>query len=526
MISTPLRYTMKNLVIKAGFVFTAVFGTAVAGLAQSNKGATAKPNIIYILTDDLGIGDVKFYNAQSKINTPNIDRLGREGMAFNDVHSSSAVCTPSRYSVLTGRYAWRSSLAKGVLSGYDKPLVDSNRLTVPRLLKQSGYTTACIGKWHLGLGWDIVTPGVKPVIDYTRNITGGPNALGFDYFYGIAASLDMPPFIFIENNHTVGLPTAIKKWVREGPAGPDFEAVNCLPQLTTKAVQYIKEKSGKQQPFFLYFTLPSPHTPIVPSPQFKGKSGVTDYGDYVMETDWAVGEILRAVDEGKIAKNTIVMFASDNGFAPYVLKTMNVEALGHYPSMGYKGYKSDIWEGGHRIPFMVRWPAMVKSGSKTNNTVCLSDLMATVSEILKTPLPDNAGEDSFSMLPYLTGKATKEIRPATVHHSIDGNFAIREGKWKLELCPGSGGWEAPKNADAFKQNLPMVQLYDLLADVKEEHNVQASHPDIVKHLTELLKKYVDNGRSTPGKPQANDAEVDVWKKAYTKPATDAKPVGD
>jgi arylsulfatase A len=481
--------------------------------AQAAKSAGDKPNIIYILTDDLGIGDVNFYNPQGKIKTPNIDKLGHEGMAFNDVHSSSAVCTPSRYSILTGRYAWRSRMKSGVLSGYDKPLIDSDRLTVAKMLQQNGYTTACIGKWHLGLGWSVITPGAKPVIDYTKNITNGPTTLGFDYFYGIAASLDMPPFIFIENNHTVGLPTATKKWVREGPAGEDFEAVNCVPTITAKAAQYIKDKAAANKPFFLYFTLPSPHTPIVPSDKFKGKSGVTEYGDYVMETDWAVGEILKAVDEGKIAKNTIIMFASDNGFAPYVLKTMNVEALGHFPSINYRGYKSDIWEGGHRIPFIVRWPGKVKANSTCDKTVCLGDFMATAAAINHVKLPESAAVDSYNILPYLMGDQAKEIREATVHHSIDGNFAIRQGKWKLELCAGSGGWELPKNPEALKNGMPPVQLYDLSADIKETTNLQDKHPDVVKHLTELLQQYVDKGRSTPGKPQKNDeGEIDIWMK--------------
>ncbi|QKJ32706.1 arylsulfatase [Mucilaginibacter mali] len=482
-------------------------------LAQAIK-PLEKPNIIYILTDDLGIGDVSFYNkTKGKLSTPNIDRLAHEGMAFNDVHSSSAVCTPSRYSILTGRYAWRSRLKSGVLSGYDKPLIDSDRYTVGKLLQQNGYTTACIGKWHLGLGWSVTTPGAKPVIDYTKNISNGPTTLGFDYFYGIAASLDMPPFIFIENNHTVGLPTATKKWVREGPAGEDFEAVNCVPALVDKASAYIKDKAAKKQAFFLYFTLPSPHTPIVPSDKFKGKSGITEYGDYVMETDWAVGEILKAVDEGKIAKNTLIMFTSDNGFAPYVLKTMNVEALGHYPSIDYRGYKSDIWEGGHRIPYIVRWPGHVAAGSHCDKTVCLGDFMATTAAILHQKLPDAAGVDSYSILPYLSGNQSKDIREATVHHSIDGNFAIRQGKWKLELCAGSGGWELPKNPEALKNGMPPVQLYDMETDVKEEHNVQDKHPDVVKHLITLLQQYVDNGRSTPGKPQKNDGAIDIWMKS-------------
>lgn len=484
--------------------------------AQAPKTSSVKPNIIYILCDDLGIGDVKIYNAQSKINTPNIDRLGNEGMVFKDAHSSSSVCTPSRYSILTGRYAWRSRLSKYVLLGYDKPLIDSNRLTVAGLLKDSGYQTACIGKWHLGLGWHILKPGANPLVDYTKPITNGPTALGFDYFYGIAASLDMPPFIYIENEHTVGLPTVTKKWQREGPAEPGFEAVDCLPNFTSKAVSYIKDRSKEEKPFFLYLALPSPHTPIVPSTRFAGKSGLSDYGDYVMETDWAVGEILNALDTAGIAGNTLVIFTSDNGCSP-AANTKKLEALGHFASGPYRGYKADIWEGGHRIPFLMRWPNAIKSKTISEQTVCFTDFMATAAAIVNKPLPANAAEDSYSMLPYLTGKSDKQIRPATVHHSIDGNFAIREGKWKLELCPGSGGWAAPKNAEALKAGDPAVQLYDLSKDPAEKDNLQATYPDVTKRLTALLLKYVDQGRSTPGKAQKNDAEVDIWKTESIKP---------
>lgn len=494
---------------KISILFLLAVSMSFNAFSQAKKAKGTQPNIIYILTDDLGIGDVSFYNAEGKIKTPNIDRLGNEGMSFNDVHSSSAVCTPSRYSVVTGRYAWRSTLKKSVIYGYDDPLIDSSRLTVADLLRNDGYSTACIGKWHLGLGWTR-NSSQKEDIDYTKNIQGGPNSLGFDYFYGLAASLDMPPFIYIENDHTVGVPTVTKKWVRSGPAEKDFEAVNCVPDFTAKAVSYIKGQSDAKKPFFLYFTLPSPHTPIVPNDQFKGKSGLTEYGDYVLETDWAVGELLKALDDAKIAENTIVIFTSDNGFAPYVLNTWNVEALGHYPSMQYRGYKADIWEGGHRIPFLVRWPKEVKAKSTCNETVCLSDFMATVGAITNQTIPDNAAEDSYNILPYFKGESKKVIREATVHHSIDGNFAIRQGKWKLEFAPGSGGWAAPRNAAAVEEGLPAIQLYNLDTDIKEQHNVYKENPEVVKSLTALLQKYIDKGRSTPGAPQKNDTPVDLW----------------
>ncbi len=498
---------------KAHLLFiTLLIGTLHVS-AQKNSDSDTRPNIIYILTDDLGIGDVQFFNPQGKVKTPNIDRLGREGKSFTDAHSSSAVCTPSRYSILTGRYAWRTKLASGVLHGFDPPLIDASRLTVGKLLQQNGYTTACIGKWHLGMDWPLAANATTEY-DYTKAIKNGPTTRGFDYFFGIASSLDIPPFIYIENEHTVGVPTVIKKWVRSGPAEKDFDAVNCVPDFTAKAVNYIKDKSAKKQPFFLYLALPSPHTPIVPNKAFKGTTGVTDYGDYVAETDWSVGQVLKVIKESGISKNTIVVFTSDNGFAPYVLKNFNVEALGHFPSYIYRGYKSDIWEGGHRIPFIVRWPGKIKAGTSSDKTICLSDFMATTAAIIHAKLPDNSAEDSYNLLPYLTGSVAGNIREATVHHSIDGYFAIRQGKWKLELCPGSGGWESPKNGEAFKLGLPPVQLYDMTVDVREKNNVEAQHPDIVKNLTALLEKYVKDGRSTPGKPQSNDAKVDIWKLHY------------
>ncbi len=486
--------------------------------AARNSNQTKTPNIIFILADDLGYGDVQAYNPEGKIPTPYLNRLAAEGLRFTSAHSSSAVCTPSRYSILTGRYPWRTHLQNGVLWGYSPPLVDSSQLTVGRLLQQHGYYTGCIGKWHLGLNWPLKEGFEKAEsgweIDYEQPITGGPVTRGFDYFYGISASLDMPPFVYIENDRTVGIPTVTKKFVREGVAAQDFEAVDVLPALTHKAKQWLTERSGNQQPFFLYFPLTSPHTPVVPHDQFKGKSGLTEYGDFVMATDWAVGEVMKTLDSLGIADNTILFFGSDNGFAPYVLNNFNVEALGHFPSYNLRGYKADSWEGGHRIPFIVRWPAGIKAGGTYTDPVSMTDFMATCADLLNVELPANAAVDSYSLLPALEQPGTKAGRPAVVYASIDGNFSIQEGKWKLILAPGSGGWAAPRNKKAYKDGLPLVQLYDMEADVSEKQNLEAAHPDIVQHLTTLLEQWVANGRSTPGQPQQNDVEVDIWKKNY------------
>lgn len=466
----------------------------------------AKPNIIYILCDDLGYGDVQCLNPQrGKIKTPNLDKLASQGMTFTDAHSGSSVCTPTRYGLLTGRYAWRSRLQHGVLDGYVEPLIAADRLTVPGLLRQQGYHTACIGKWHLGFtieGADKKGGGKgkgkgkgegAPLGAITHN---GPVTRGFDEFFGFHHAR-MIKSVF-ENDHVAEI----------------LEPVDMLPRLAQRATQHIAERAKAGQPFFLYFPLNSPHTPIVPSKAWQGKSGLGDYGDYVMETDWAIGEVLAAIDQAGIASNTLVIATSDNGCSP-AAGTDKLEAQGHFPSAQYRGYKADIWDGGHRVAFFVRWPDHVQAGSQCAQLICHTDLMATCADILGTKLPDNAGEDSVSILPALNGKEIPASREAVVHHSISGRFAVRQGNWKLELCPGSGGWGKPGDAEAKKQGLPDVQLYDLSKDIGETKNVQVEHPDIVAKLTKVLEQQVTNGRSTPGPAQKNDAEITV-KKPNTK----------
>ena len=301
--------------------------------------------------------------------------------------------------------------------------------------------------------------------------------------------------------------------LREGPAAPDFAAVNVLPELTRKAVDYIGRqaaaaKSGK--PFFLYLPLTSPHTPIVPSTEWLGKSGISPYADFVMQTDAAVGELLAALDRAGLTASTLVLFTSDNGCST-AAKVAELEAKGHFPSAEFRGYKADIWDGGHRVPFLARWPGQVQAGSKTGQPACLTDLLATCAGLVGAALPDNAAEDSVNLLPVLTGTAAGPVREAVVHHSIKGKFVIRQGPWKLELCPGSGGWAKPGDQAATKQGLPGIQLYDMAQDVGERRNLAAEKPELVKKLTELLEKYVADGRSTPGPPQKNDVPVDIWK---------------
>lgn len=497
-----------------------------------------KPNIVFILADDLGYGDVHCLNPERcKVATPNIDKLAAQGMTFTDAHSTSAVCTPSRYSILTGRYNWRSTLQAGVLNGFSPPLIAPGRLTIADLLKRQGYCTACVGKWHLGLSFSMQRG--KP--DFAGPITDGPKEHGFDYFFGISASLDMPPFAYIENDRFTQVPSVTKKWVRVGIAAPDFEAENVLPELTRKARKFIASSTTANQPFFLYFALTSPHTPLVPTKEWQGKSSLGAYGDFVMETDWAVGEVMDALDKAGVAANTLVLLASDNGAAPYVgvgpeqLKQLKakgfsvkrqehgkvmerykeLEALGHYSSAVFRGHKSDIWDGGHRVPFIVRWPGQIQPGSTNDDLVSLVDFMATCAKITRGELPANAGEDSVSFLPLLQGTATNSRHEAIVYHSFNGSFAIQEGRWKLALCPGSGGWGYPSPGSPAELLMPPVQLYDMTRDVGERTNECAAHPELVARLTQLLEKYVAGGRSTPGAAQTNETSVKIWNQHST-----------
>lgn len=470
--------------------------------APEARRAQDRPNIVYLLADDLGVGDLRCLNPDSKIATPHMDRLASQGMIFTDAHSGSSVCSPTRYGILTGRYAWRTRLQEGVLEGYSPALIDPKRLTVASLLGRSGYHTACIGKWHLGFQWG----GTKDNVDYTAPIRNGPTAVGFDAWYGISASLDMPPYLWIENDRAVGIPTTTKAFHRPGPAHADFEAVDVLPTITRKSVDYLDQRSKDSRPFFLYVPLNAPHTPIVPTAEFEGKSGLGKYGDFVLQVDWTVGEILKALDRNGLSGNTLVILTSDNGCSP----SADYPALkkrGHNPSHTFRGAKADIFEGGHRIPLLARWPDRIRPGSRCDDTVCLTDLMATCAAILDVPLPDDAGEDSVSLLPAFLGTSTGPIREATVHHSFNGSFAIRQGNWKLELCPDSGGWSEPRPGKADVATLPPVQLYDLALDGGERKNVQADHPEVVDRLSRLLQGYVDRGRSTPGAPQKNDVPV-------------------
>ncbi|MDE1163365.1 MAG: arylsulfatase [Acidobacteriaceae bacterium] len=466
----------------------------LTGGLEAAVGTGRKPNILYILTDDLGWGDIDVYNEHSAIPTPNLNRLATQGMRFTDMHASSAVCTPSRYSILTGRYCWRSRLKKGVLNGDSPMLIEDGRMTVPSMLKDSGYYTMGVGKWHLGLGNEAKT-------DYSKPLTPGPSTCGFDYYFGIPASLDMAPYVYFENDHVVEPATVAEPGSREprgafwraGMRAEHFEIPQVLPTLTAKACTLVEQRAKQPEPFFLYFALPSPHTPWVPLPEYKGKSRAGDYGDYVVEVDAMIGKLLKTLDDAGLTENTLVMMTSDNG-ADW--KPADIDRYPHRANGEWRGEKADIWEAGHRIPFLARWPQHIPANTVCNETGSLTDLMGTLAALLQKKLPENAGEDSFNLMPALLHKPHATIRRTIVDHSISGMFTIREGDWKLELGLGSGGFTEPRLVEPVVGGV-QGQLYNLRTDPREQWNVWDKHPEIVAHLTALLKTYQDSGRTRP-----------------------------
>ncbi|MBK1876040.1 sulfatase family protein [Pelagicoccus mobilis] len=477
-----------------------------------------KPNIVYILADDMGPGDVVAYNQDCKFPTPNLDRLAMEGMKFMDAHTNSSVCTPTRYGILTGRYAWRTYLKSGVEHGHSMHMIDPERETVASLLKKHGYATACVGKWHLGMDWTS-TDGksireTAPLnVDFSAPLTNGPLDLGFDYFFGISASLNMDPHAYIEGREILGTleflkdKAEVKKrgftGAKPGWAAKEFVQSQVLPDFTRKTCEWIKEKASAEQPFFVYMPLNSPHSPIVPSSAFAGKSGLSPHGDFCMETDWAVGEVLRTLEEAGVAENTIVIFTADNGTSP-AAKLAPMQERGHFSSWIYRGLKGTTWEGGHRVPFLVRWPKGIAKGSVSKDLICTTDLIATCADLLDTNLADNVGEDSVSFLPALQGKRIPNVETrGVVHHSDSGAFAIRRGKWKL-LLDNRGGSRRANPKDKPVVNAADLLLFDLDDDPGETRNVSREYPEIVESLKKLLAEYINRGRSTPGAPQKND----------------------
>ncbi len=408
--------------------------------AQAAANPAAKPNLVVIFADDMGLGDLSCYNPRSAWRTPNLDRMAREGLRFTDAHSASALCTPSRYALLTGRYAWRSRLKQGVLQGYHGRLIEPGRQTIASFLRAQGYVSAAVGKWHLGLDW-VRTGSRLEEVDFARPFANGPLTLGFDLFFGISASLDMPPYVWLRDDRATTVPTATigdspapKLW-RGGPIGDDFKMDAVQTRFTDEALAFLDARAAERgRPFFLYLPYASPHTPVLPTGEFVGKTGTTPYGDFVAQLDADVGRLLARLERSGQADNTLVIFTADNGFAPPG-GLDGLQKIGHDSSGGYRGVKADLFEGGHRVPFIARWPAVVRGGGTSAALVGQPDIFATMADAIGAALPADAAEDSVSFLPVLRGeKAT--VRTTLVNHSGEGRFAIREGKWKLLLWPG------------------------------------------------------------------------------------------
>lgn len=499
-----------------------VWGGCLTILGQT----TGKPNIVIILADDMGYGDLSSNNPNARISTVHIDELAKEGIRFTAAHATSGICTPSRYSLLTGRYNWRTRIKTGGIGGaYAPPLIDHSRMTIAGMLKRKGYHTACIGKWHLGLEFT-TTDDKAPYFDdrtgqtniaFDKPLLQGPNDAGFDYFFGMGGSADLPPYIYIRNREFTGSYDTIKGVVsgerdlsalfRPGPASHDYVPERILSDITDQARDFIQQQSAST-PFFLYFSLSAPHLPVAPGPAFKGKSGVNDYLDFCLEVDHTVGEIVKTLKDKNLYDNTLLIFTADNGYAPYVELEL-LERNGHYPSYIYRGYKADVWEGGHRIPLIAKWPGKIEPRTITDEVVSLADWFATAADIVGVDIPDNAGEDSYSLLPLLLGKNyRKPLREATVFSSGNGRLAIQQDKWKLILCKQSeanGPWVPDQRYDssAAQAGTPFM-LFDLQTDPEERNNLYNRHPGKVRQLKHLLTEYIRKGRSTKGRPQQND----------------------
>lgn len=484
-----------------------------------------RPNIVFILADDMGYGDARCYNPDSKVPTPNIDKLAGQGMRFTDAHSPSSVCTPTRYAFLTGRYTWRTELKRAVLWPWDKPLLEDERVTLPEMLRatHAQYATAAIGKWHLGWVW--MGKDGKPVterwqrkeahtamefVDFTKPVAGGPTEHGFDVYFGDDVP-NFPPYTFIDNDRLVAQPTEMKPntmFGDPGPMAPGWDLQKVQPTITEKAIEYILSREDRGEPFFLYMPLNIPHTPILPDDAYSGKSEAGLYGDFVAQVDGIVGRVMQALEDANLADNTIVVFTSDNGSpardghtkptdgsrvrgaAPHSV----TKAYGHVPNAPWRGLKADIWEAGHRVPHIVRWPGVVQAGQVNDELICLVDWYATLAEVYGVKLGDDQAEDSFSFF-NLLGGGTVPNRKSLIHHSGNGTFAIRRGDWKLiEGNLASGGFSKP-NKITPKADGPQGQLYNLADDPKESKNLWMDEPEKVKELLAELNAIRDAGRS-------------------------------
>ena len=507
------------------FARRAVLGLAFAGvlLAQSGESGAAsdKPNIVLILADDLGYGDLSSYGA-TKIQTPNIDSLATQGVLFTDAHSEASTCTPTRYGLMTGRYSWRTWLKYSALSTSAPMLLEEDRMTLASLLKSAGYSTSIVGKWHLGFGreegfeddrgdtppnyWE--TRGSGP--HWNGELRPGPREVGFDYAYVIPVANSFPPYVFVENHRVAGLrmDSPIGRMESrnygnmEGGEGARWTDEELIDQFVGKLVSQL-ESLAKQQPFFLFYTPTQPHVGSRsvggqqhwPNARFQGTSQAGPFGDVVHELDWSVGEILNALDRLGLAEDTLVIFSSDNGGY-----TRNFN--GHRPNGSIlRGGKGDLVEGGHRVPFIARWPGRITPGTRSAETISLTDMMATFAAIVGKDLPSSAGPDSYNVLPALLGSKLPDAnRPMVMLSGGIGALSIRSGRWKLIDGQGDCGYahfRSGKPMPEPKPGDPPAQLYDLVEDLGESNNLYNQHPERVQRLHDLLQRIKDEGRSRP-----------------------------
>ena len=486
--------------------FPAIFAFIASALTVnqlfSKQDVNETPNIVIILADDMGFGDVAALNSDSMIPTPNLDSLAKSGMTFTDAHSPSGVCTPTRYGLLTGRYCWRSRLKQGVLGGYSPPLLENNRATIGTMLQSRGYYTGAIGKWHLGMELPKTKPDADtkrwdgdPGIDFGGVISDSPIHHGFNEYFGVTASLDMAPYVFVRNDRFTMKPThqqsavPFPHFIRKGPRADDFVIDEVLDRLTEEAVAFVKKNSQSEKPYFLYLPLTAPHKPTQPHARFKGKTELGEYGDFIAQVDWSVGQVLKAIEKSGEHDNTLIFFTSDNG--SYMFRYDDADKQDHVDKSTIQGYraarhrsngqfrgtKADIYEGGHHVPFLVRWPSKLTAGTMCDEPVCHVDLFATCAEIVGYEKQPDDAPDSYSLLSMLRGENTGRGAPV-IHHSGSGMFAIRDANWKLILGNGSGGREKPKGKKFAKP----FQLYDIANDVGEKRNVIESHPQIADRL--------------------------------------------
>jgi len=474
--------------------------------------AAELPNIVIIYADDMGFGDLAIQNPDSKIPTPNLDRLASEGLRFTNAHSSSGICTPSRYALLTGRYHWRKF--HNIVDSWGASVFDNERLTLPEMLKAKGYRTACIGKWHLGFDWSaIVKPDAEMIrvgrkmtytadaLDWTKPIPGGPLDHGFDYYFGDDVP-NFPPYAWIENDRIVEAPTVPYEpdpqptegspEGRPGPMVQGWKQDAVMPTITDKAVAWIAQQKRKDQPFFLYWPWTSPHAPIVPTKDWQGKTKAGGYGDFMSQSDAHAGAVLKAIDDNGFRENTVVVFTADNGPERYAYD--RVRNYDHRSMGPLRGLKRDIWEGGHRVPFVVRWPGVVEAGTQTNALMGQTDIMGTLAEIVGFELPQTAAEDSFNQLPLWKG--SDSARTSIIHNTRKNHYAIRQGNWVLIDAPSGGisqvpDWYAKKLG--YERNRLPGALYNLSTDLGQLKNQYASQPEQAQQLKQLLEQTRKSG---------------------------------